>query len=71
MERNLGRVSRSTSAGRYGAPADGESLKSEDEDETKRRYSRMAAICEGGLWPGFLATMDEVASKRSKIGSKV
>lgn len=52
-------------------PNDGESLESEEEGEAKRRYSRLATICKGGLWPGFFAAMDEVGVKRSKIGSKI
>jgi len=55
---------------RIWGPKDEVSLRTEDEDETKRKYSRMAAICSGGLWPGFHAAMDEVGSKRSKIGTK-
>jgi carboxylesterase type B len=50
----------------YG-PNDSWSIKSEEEDEGERQYSRMANIIDGGLYEKFWSAMDDFVADRQRF----
>lgn len=54
----------------YG-PDDGWAVKSESDDEDVRRYARMKAILDTGLFPKWAAALDYVVNKRWILGAVV